>query len=179
MGVGGSKARGKGVSGRGRRLAKPPAASDNGRGNSRGQEASSVLRFTIPSDLAAGHDLQKRIVNEVSRLGYNDQCKFAINLALEEGLINAIRHGNRLDPRKKVRVDAKISAKRLRVVIEDEGTGFDPHGVPDPRLDENLEKPTGRGMLLIRAYMNSVRWSRGGRRITMIKNNEPDVLPRA
>jgi serine/threonine-protein kinase RsbW len=141
-------------------------------------EGDSPLSFTIPSDFSAGRDVQKRILDNVTRLGYNSQCQFAIKLALEEALINAIKHGNRFDPKKKVRIEAKVSPKQLEVTIEDEGVGFRRGTIPDPTLEENLEKCSGRGILLMEAYMNSVRWTRGGRRVKLVKKNEDDVLPR-
>jgi serine/threonine-protein kinase RsbW len=136
------------------------------------------LKFTIPSNYIAGRDVQKRILDDVSRVGFNSQSQFAIKLALEEALINAIKHGNGLDPTKKVHVEAKVSPTQIEITIEDEGPGFKRTAVPDPTLEENLEKCSGRGILLMEAYMNSVHWSHGGRRVKMVKKNEEDVLPR-
>jgi serine/threonine-protein kinase RsbW len=141
-------------------------------------EGDNPLSFTIPSDFSAGRDVQKRILDNVTRLGYNSQCQFAIKLALEEALINAIKHGNHFDPKKKVHIQAKVSPKQLEVTIEDEGPGFRRGTIPDPTLPENIEKCSGRGILLMEAYMNSVRWTRGGRRVKLVKKNEDDVLPR-
>ena len=140
--------------------------------------ASKSLKFTINSDFAAGRDVQKRILDGVTRLGFNSQSQFAIKLALEEGLINAIKHGNRLDPKKKVHIEARLTPEQCEIIIEDEGVGFERTDVPDPTLEENLDKCSGRGILLMEAYMNSVHWSNGGRRVKMIKRNEEDVLPR-
>jgi serine/threonine-protein kinase RsbW len=144
----------------------PPPRGANGRGRP------SRLVFTIPSDFAAGRDVQKRILEDVQRNGFQGQSFFAINLALEEALTNAIKHGNRLDPAKKVHIEAKVTPKRAEITVEDEGPGFDRGGVPDPTSHENLEKCSGRGILLIEAYMNRVTWDRGGRRVKMIKKNE-------
>lgn len=131
------------------------------------------LVFTIPSDFVAGRDVQERILEDVKNHGFDGPNFFAINLALEEALTNAIKHGNRLDPRKKVRVESKVSHERAEIVIEDEGPGFQRTCVPDPTAQENLEKCSGRGILLIESYMNSVKWDRGGRRVRMVKVNEP------
>ncbi len=135
-------------------------------------------RLTIASDFSASREIQKKIVESAVRAGYNSQCAFAIKLALEEAMINAIKHGNRLDPSKSVHLAWRITPERAEIFIEDEGTGFDRQGVPDPTADENIEKCSGRGILLIEAYMNSVAYDRGGRRVRMVKLNEPDVLPR-
>jgi serine/threonine-protein kinase RsbW len=98
---------------------------------------------------------------------------------LVEAMLNADKHGNRRDPRKKVRVEATVTPREAEIVVEDEGAGFKRAAVPDPTLPENLEKSGGRGIHLMEAYMNKVEWSHGGRRVRMVKRNEPDVLPRA
>jgi serine/threonine-protein kinase RsbW len=131
------------------------------------------VKLTLNSDLSAMRDIQDRVLQELIRYGFDSHSHFAVRLALEEGLINAMKHGNRFDPKKKVLFEYRINAKQLDVFIEDEGPGFERHGVPDPTLDENVEKCSGRGILLMEAYMNSVEWSRDGRRVHMIKKNEP------
>ena len=148
------------------------SSGSNGRGKRGG--GGKRLAFTIPSVLSHGHDVQRQIMEAVESNGFNYDCVFAIKLALEEALINAIKHGNKEDPKKKVRVAAKISAKQAEITIEDEGPGFERCAVPDPRLDENLEKCSGRGILLIEFYMNEAKWTRGGRRLHMVKRNEPN-----
>jgi len=136
------------------------------------------LKFEIPSDHKHQHQVQNAILEEVARRGFNSQSTFAIKLALEEAMINAVKHGNKLNPSKTVRIEAKISPTVAEIVIEDEGPGFDRKSVPDPTAEENLEKCSGRGILLMEAYMNRVEWSRGGRRVHMVKKNEADLLPR-
>ncbi|HEV7302384.1 MAG TPA: ATP-binding protein [Tepidisphaeraceae bacterium] len=133
---------------------------------------STALRFTIPSDYSAGRDVQKQILDGVAQNGFNEQSTFAIKLALEEALINAIKHGNKLDPKKTVTVNAKVTPTQCEIQIEDQGPGFDRSSVPDPTLEENIDKCSGRGILLIEAYMNKVSWDRDGRRVKMIKKNE-------
>jgi len=130
------------------------------------------LKFDIRSDFAEGREVQKRIMDDVERLGFDDHSTFAIKLAVEEALINAIKHGNQLDPAKKVHIQAKVTPKRFEITIEDEGKGFARQEVPDPTADENVCKCSGRGILLIENFMNVVRWTRGGRRLKMVKNNE-------
>jgi serine/threonine-protein kinase RsbW len=136
------------------------------------------MRFTIRSDYAEGRDVQKAILDNVERSGFNSQSAFAIKLALEEALINAIKHGNKLDPKKTVIVEARVTPDETEITIEDQGPGFSRSSVPDPTAEENIEKCSGRGILLMEAYMNSVEWSHGGRRVRMVKKNEPDLLPR-
>jgi serine/threonine-protein kinase RsbW len=162
MGVAGSNRRGG---------ANPPRSL--GRATPNGHRSmGSRLVFSIASDYAAGRAVQNEILEDVRRNGFKGNTFFAINLALEEALTNAIRHGNRLDPQKKIRVEAKVSGKRAEITIEDEGPGFDRRSIPDPTAQENLEKCSGRGILLIEAYMSRVTWDRGGRRLRMIKEND-------
>lgn len=140
----------------------------NGKGSA---TSSKPLRFTIPSEYAAGRDVQKRILDDVAASGFNDQSTFAIKLALEEALINAIKHGNKLDPKKTVTIKAKVTPKVCEIEIEDQGPGFDRKDVPDPTLEENIEKCSGRGILLIEAYMDKAKWDNKGRRLKMVKKN--------
>ena len=87
---------------------------------------------------------------------FDERDLFSVELALEEALVNAIKHGNQLQPEKKVRVAYSVSSERFDILIEDEGEGFCPDDVPDPTLPENLARPCGRGLLLIRSFMTSV-----------------------
>ena len=166
MNVGGSKRRGgqKPRQTRSRRAPKGPKSPP-----SRRSSAAERLSYVIPSEMSQGARVQQEILDSVVRHGFEGHGFFAIKLALEEALANAIKHGNRLDPDKKVKIDAQVSAKRLKVTVEDEGTGFDRQHVPDPTADENLEKCSGRGILLMESYMTRVRWDRGGRRVTLLK----------
>ena len=147
------------------------------KGKSRSGKVNGTLRFEFPSNFDVGCDVQKQILKEVERQGFNPNSLFATRLALEEALVNAIKHGNKLDPKKRVIVEAKVSAQRVEIEIEDQGPGFDRSSVPDPTAEENLCKCSGRGILLIEAYMNSVSWSHGGRRVRMVRYNQPHELP--
>ena len=106
----------------------------------------------------------------------SDHDIFSIKLALEEALVNAIKHGNQLDPDKSVRVSYRITPDRFDVKITDEGPGFNPEDVPDPTAPENLERPCGRGLLLIRGFMTSVEYKGKGNVVAMskVRNGTPD-----
>jgi serine/threonine-protein kinase RsbW len=106
----------------------------------------------------------------VEEHGYSADVCFAIRLALEEALINAIKHGNRFDPHKRIRILAEVGDRRTAITIEDEGEGFRPEALPDPTADENLEKPGGRGIMLMRAYMDQVTYNQRGNQVVMVKN---------
>lgn len=161
-----TRARGKGANG----------AGANGGGGLKAK-VNGTLRFDFPSNFDTGCDVQRQILAEVERHGFNPNSLFATRLALEEALVNAIKHGNKLDPRKRVVVEAKVTPQRVEIEIEDQGPGFKRSSVPDPTAEENLCKCSGRGILLIEAYMNSVEWSQGGRRVRMVRYNEPSELP--
>jgi serine/threonine-protein kinase RsbW len=127
--------------------------------------------MVIQSDLEAARQVEEKILGLLRRNGYDRAACFAVKLALEEGLNNAIRHGNGYDPTKQVHLEYKIDPERVDLAIEDEGSGFDPDAVPDPRADENLEKPCGRGIMLMRAYMDRVEYSPDGTRLHLVKRN--------
>lgn len=132
------------------------------------------LKFDIPSDLAAARDVQQQIMDAVHAAGFSENAVFAIKLSLEEALVNAIRHGNKLNPAKRVKVQANINSTEAEIIVEDQGPGFDRSKVPDPTAEENLTKCSGRGLLLMEAYMNTVEYSNRGRRVRLVKRNEPD-----
>lgn len=84
-------------------------------------------------------------------------------------IVNAIKHGNGFDPDKSVQISCEVDDERVLVIIEDQGEGFDPEDVPDPTAEENLERPSGRGIMLMRAFMTSVEYSPGGNRVRLMK----------
>lgn len=131
----------------------------------------------IQSDLKAARRLEEQVLVEVARNGYDEAATFAIKLALEEGLNNAIRHGNAGDPSKTVRLETDIDPRRAVIVITDEGGGFDPQTVPDPCADENLEKPSGRGIMLMQAYMDEVHYNQAGNQLRIVKRNAREQRP--
>jgi serine/threonine-protein kinase RsbW len=90
-------------------------------------------------------------------------------VALDEAFVNAVKHGNRNDPAKLLRVTAELSAHEAIFTIEDEGEGFDVRSIPDPRDPANLFKSNGRGVLLIYNIMDEVEYSERGTRLKMIK----------
>ncbi|HUB24521.1 MAG TPA: ATP-binding protein [Tepidisphaeraceae bacterium] len=133
------------------------------------------VKMTIASDYSEARKAHREIMGAVDASGFNESSTFAIKLALEEVLMNAIKHGNQCDPAKNVRIEAVISPRQFELTVEDEGRGFDPAEVPDPRTEENLEKIHGRGLLLMRSYMDEVEYTRGGRRVRMVKKNREEA----
>jgi serine/threonine-protein kinase RsbW len=123
----------------------------------------------IPSDPAQARDVQEEIEQALRGHCYNDREIFSIKLAVEEALVNAIKHGNQLDPAKEVHIGYNITPERFEVIISDEGAGFDPREVPDPTAVENLERPSGRGLMLMKHYMTLVNYSETGNTVYMYK----------
>jgi serine/threonine-protein kinase RsbW len=99
-----------------------------------------------------------------------------VRLALEEAVVNGLRHGNGGDSSKRVRVRYRVDAETLLVEVKDEGAGFDADAVPDATLPENLDRPGGRGLLLMRHFMTWVRYHGCGNRVTLCKR--PTAPPR-
>jgi serine/threonine-protein kinase RsbW len=99
--------------------------------------------------------------------GYAHRDMFAMRLALEEAIVNAVKHGNASDPAKEVRIRFHVTTDEALAEVEDEGPGFDPHSVRDPLATENLERPCGRGLLLMEYYMTRVQYSERGNSVTL------------
>jgi serine/threonine-protein kinase RsbW len=124
--------------------------------------------YVIQSDLDAARKVQEDI-EALVKTAFEEHEAFAIKMAVEEALVNAIKHGNQMDLDKQVRVAGSLRPDKFHVRITDEGPGFNPEDVPDPTAPENLERPCGRGLLLIRYYMSDVAFQDNGRTIVMHK----------
>ena len=125
--------------------------------------------FVIPSDLNEARQLQEIIEKQLAQCHYEDKEIFGIRLAVEEAIVNAIKHGNQMDQRKNIHVSFRILPDRFEVGVTDEGPGYDPGDIPDPLADENLERPCGRGLFLMQYYMTQVVVHPPGNRLTMSK----------
>lgn len=117
-------------------------------------------------------DLQRcveRLLSLLKGAGYSKTAVFGMRLALEEAVVNAFLHGHKHLPEgTPVRLEFRVSPRLVELTVEDRGPGFTPAAVPDPTLDENLECPTGRGIMLMRAYMTRVTYNARGNRVTMV-----------
>lgn len=126
----------------------------------------------IPSETAAGQAVQERIVQRLEELNFPPRDVFGVRLSLEEALVNAIKHGNGMDPTKSVRVSCHIDEQLVRIEIEDEGPGFKPDDVPDPTAEENLERPCGRGIMLMKAFLSRVEYVGRGNLVILEKHRD-------
>lgn len=128
------------------------------------------MEVTISSDLDEARRLQESIETLLqTESAFTEIEIFSIKLAFEEAIVNAIKHGNQMDRGKSVRVAYRVLPGRFDVMIVDEGPGFDPEDVPDPTAPENLERPCGRGLLLMKHYMNHIEYQGNGNTVVMSK----------
>lgn len=109
------------------------------------------------------------IIAELQRCGFAEEQLFAVKLALEEALTNAVRHGNGSDASKKITVRYAVNEEKAVIVIRDEGKGFCPEDVPDPTTPERIPLPSGRGIMLMRTYMDEVTYRDNGREVRFVK----------
>jgi serine/threonine-protein kinase RsbW len=127
------------------------------------------LDVRFATDPAEAMLVQAQIVDWLKERKYSVRDVFGVRLSLEEGLMNAIKHGNQQDTSKTVRVLCEVDDIQTYIEIEDEGMGFDPAAVPDPLAEENLDKASGRGLFLMRQYMSRVEYRESGRLLVLDK----------
>jgi serine/threonine-protein kinase RsbW len=119
--------------------------------------------------------LVEDILEKMESLGIYDDIPMELRLAIEEALTNAVKHGNKLDPEKKVLIRIETFPDSVQIEVEDEGAGFDTGKVPSPTDDENIWKTSGRGVFLIRHFMDKAEYSEGGRRLKLCKCLKPKL----
>jgi len=139
-------------------------------------ETPSSYSVVVESRPSAIGEVCRQILSKLQGNSFSEDDIFAVHLALEEAFINAVTHGNKMDPSKEVRIDYSVGADKVEISIADQGEGFDPQQVPDPRVGENLYKPDGRGLLLINSYMDVVKYNEKGNRVYMVRYKEKPEL---
>ena len=112
------------------------------------------------------------ILSELKANRFNEEDIFAVHLALEEAFINSVKHGNKMDEAKEVKIEYSVAPEKVKITVTDGGEGFNPDAVPDPRYGENLYKPEGRGLFLMRSYMDVVTFNDRGNSVCMVKYKE-------
>ena len=118
----------------------------------------------------------KQILSKLEEHNFGKDDIFAVHLTLEEAFQNAVKHGNKMDPSKTVRVDYTLSQDKIEISITDQGPGFKPEAIDDPRFGENLFKPGGRGLLLMNSYMDKVQYNEKGNSVYMVRYKEKPFL---
>jgi len=136
----------------------------------------SVVVSSTPTAIV---DIFKGMAQALQSNNFTEEDVFAVHLALEEAFINAVKHGNKMESSKAIKIDYMIEADKIEICMTDEGPGFDPEVIPDPRYGDNLYKPAGRGMLLMRSFMDVVEYSAQGNSVRMIRYREKRHTPKS
>ena len=134
------------------------------------------IEFELPSAISLMHIVLEYLMKRVEKLGVIKPEKSNLFVALDEAFVNAVKHGNKFDANKLVRITAEVSKQEAQFTIEDEGEGFDVNSIPDPLDPTNLFKTSGRGVLFIYNIMDEVKYNDRGNRLTMVKRSEQTSL---
>ena len=126
----------------------------------------------IASDTGVGREVLEELLEQMQARQWGTHDVYGVRLAMEEALVNAILHGNQLAEDKHVHIDCRLAPELVRIEIADQGGGFDPTAVPDPTDPDRLECPSGRGVMLIKAFMSRVKYNSAGNRVVMEKDRE-------
>ena len=130
---------------------------------------------TLPSELDVGHAAIEELMVALGAAGWVGMDVFRIQMAIEEAVVNAIEHGNKRDPSKKVRLVFQVTPDKATMIVIDQGPGFDHRNLADPTTEELLDKPRGRGVMLMRELMNEAYFNETGNQVTMIKMRSTEV----
>lgn len=131
-------------------------------------EKKRVFRVILDSSEAELVRLERYVDEMFEEMGIDDSdLRARVFVCISEAVRNAMEHGNKFDPTKKVYLEAVAKAGSIEVCVEDEGSGFDVEGVPDPTSEESLESERGRGIFLIRCLADNLSFEERGRRVVM------------
>jgi serine/threonine-protein kinase RsbW len=135
------------------------------------QSATDAWRLSVdlPSERGSNRKVTDELLEQLGVHGWSPSDIFAIHLAAEEAIVNAIVHGNKLDAQKKVHVECLVSDEVARIEVVDEGNGFDPANVPDCTQEERLEASSGRGVMLMRSFMTRIDYNAKGNGVLLEK----------
>lgn len=130
------------------------------------------VSYTLDSSLESVNTAEDTAQQVAAKVGFSEDDCQKISLAVREAAVNAVLHGNAYDPRKKVTVAFDNNGKTLVITVTDQGKGLDLTSLPDPLAPENLLKQSGRGIFLMRAFMDEVRIRtlEPGTEVTLIKS---------
>lgn len=131
---------------------------------------------SVKLDIASRYEMldmvQLVLAHMAGLLGLGEEATHYMTVAVRESVVNAIKHGNRLQASKRVELEFQLHKDSLEISVHDEGAGFDPDSVPNPLAEENLLKAYGRGIFFMRSFMDEVVYSfprRGGTLVKMVK----------
>lgn len=130
------------------------------------------VSYTLDSSLESVNMAEETAQQFATRAGFDEDSCLKIAMAVREAAVNAVLHGNAYDPQKKMTVGFEVTPRALVITITDQGEGLDVNNIPDPTTPENLLKQSGRGIFLMRAFMDEVRIRvlSPGTEVTMVKN---------
>jgi serine/threonine-protein kinase RsbW len=131
--------------------------------------------MTLASELASVQIVEEIAEKFAVEAGFDEDAVSHISMVAREAAVNAVLHGNKYDPAKQVTASFEISSAALTIKIADQGGGLDPDSIPDPLAPENILRSSGRGVFLMRAFMDEVdfRQLQPGTEITLIKRRQP------
>jgi len=126
----------------------------------------------LPSTLSTVDTVEEKVTEYAQKAGFDEDTASQIAMVSREAAANAVLHGNKKDPNKRVKARFTLTPDSLLIQIADEGTGFNPADVPDPLSPEGLLRPSGRGIFLMRAIMDEVNFRElsPGTEITLVKH---------
>ena len=136
------------------------------------QHAAETVERSLESTLDSVDSAEELVLAVAQRAGFDEDDLMKIGMAVRESMVNAVVHGNRYSANKKVRFSVAHHNERLTVRIADEGDGFDFENLPDPLAPENLMRTSGRGIFLIRSFMDEFQMRHlepGGTEVTLVK----------
>jgi serine/threonine-protein kinase RsbW len=134
------------------------------------------LILELPNDIRSIEHAVEYVTQHCSTCcDYARRFNLNFRVGLTEALSNAMLYGNRSDPQKRVRVEVDIKVEEVAVRVTDQGSGFDPTTVPDPTLPDNISKTGGRGIFLMRALMDEVRFNDLGNSVTLVLRFEGEA----
>ncbi len=128
-----------------------------------------VKTWDIPSTLPVVRDLVEEVGQLLAGADWPEDGVFAVRMGLDEAVANAVKHGNRSDPGKRVWVEVRLYPDRVELTVRDQGQGFDPAKLPDPTDCDSIERTHGRGVMLINVYMNQARYNAKGNEVFMLR----------
>ncbi len=134
-----------------------------------------TVERSMPSTLDSVDQAEELTSAAAQRAGFGEEDLMKIGMAIREAMVNAVVHGNQYNQNKRVRFTLSLTADRFTITVADEGSGFDFNHIPDPLAPENLLRTSGRGIFLMRSFMDEVdlrHLESGGTEVTLVKNVE-------
>jgi len=139
-----------------------------------GSEHSELNKRIVQGTRDSFDEIQDTILGTMREKGYSEHDIFSVRIAFEESLANALLHGHQGDDLRGIEVSWKIEDQAVEITVTDEGRGYDPNAIPDPTAEENLKIPSGRGLAMMRAFMDDVQVNEKGNEVKMIRAKRND-----